>query len=139
VLIFDDQDAGRCGRAVREGERGDGAAAGVVLQAEGGAQGDGGLVGDGQAEPEPVGGAGAAAGEQLDRLGGGQAQARPGVGAATVTPAPSAAACRVICPLAVYFAAFWAKLSKIRSSRPALAVTVSSAGASTVTRTPGTG
>jgi hypothetical protein len=77
--MINDQDAGRCGRGVREGERGDGAAAGVVLEAEGGAEGDGGLVGDGQAEPEPVGGAGAAPGEALDRFGGGQSQALPGV------------------------------------------------------------
>ena len=63
MLIFDDQDAGGYGPGAREGERGDGAAAGVVLEVEGGAEGEGGLVGDGQAEPEPVGGAGAATGE----------------------------------------------------------------------------
>jgi hypothetical protein len=49
------------------------------LEAKGGVKREGGLVRDGQAEPEPVGGAGAAAGEPLDRLGGGQPEAPSGV------------------------------------------------------------
>src|ERR1700733_4069911 len=79
VLIVDEQDAPRWGRGGPEGERGDGAAAGVVLETKGGAEGEGGLVSDGQAEPEPVAGPGASPGEPLDRLGGRQPQALPGV------------------------------------------------------------